>query len=223
MKNKITAVIPVRAGSKRLPNKNILPFADSNLLIHKIRQLKAIEHIDEIIVSTDSDVMIEMAIKENVNYQKRPDEYCDEKSKTFNEVVEYIANNIKTDILIWAPCVCPLVHPDSYKKAIEEFLKLDNKYDSVISSVLLKEYIFDESKPVNFSVEHHVPSQLLPNWHIITNGFFIATADNMAKWKFVYGKKPKLIEISKIEAIDIDDKQDFIIAEELYKTIRGNN
>ena len=27
----VTAVIPVRAGSKRLPNKNILPFGDSNL------------------------------------------------------------------------------------------------------------------------------------------------------------------------------------------------
>lgn len=215
-KSKITAVIPVRKGSRRLENKNILKFADSNLLVHKIRQLKEIEEIDEIVVSTDCEHMIEMAVQEGVSFQRRPDVYCDEKSKTFNEVVEYIANTIDTDILMWTPCVCPLVNIDSYKRAINTFLSLDEKFDSVVSALLLKEYIFDAEKPVNFSIEHHVPSQKLPNWHIITNGFFIAKAKDMADWKFVYGKHPKLFEISKFEAIDIDDKFDFMLASQIY-------
>lgn len=42
---KITAVIPVKGDSSRLKNKNILPFAESNLLIHKIRQLKQVEEL----------------------------------------------------------------------------------------------------------------------------------------------------------------------------------
>ncbi len=214
---KITAVIPVRKGSRRLPDKNILPFGNSNLLINKIRQLKCISKIDNIIVSTDSEEMIEMAIKEGVNYQKRPDEYCDEKSKTFNEVVEYVAKSIDTNILIWAPCVCPLVTINSFNKAIDSFLNLNSKYDSVVSAMLFKEYLFDESKPINFSIENHVPSQKLPDWHLITNGFYIAKAEDMVNWKFVYGKNPKLIEISKLEAIDIDDKSDFEFAEFVYK------
>ena len=119
---KITAVIPVRAGSRRLPDKNILPFGDSNLLVHKIRQLKEVDEISEIIVSTDSEEMISFAKQEGVLYQRRPVEYCDEKSKTFNEVVEYISGTIETDILIWATCVCPLVKNQSYKRAIKEFL-----------------------------------------------------------------------------------------------------
>ena len=48
MGGKFLAIIPVRAGSRRLPNKNILPFGDSNLLVHKIRQLKKVVLIDEI-------------------------------------------------------------------------------------------------------------------------------------------------------------------------------
>ena len=36
----ITAIIPVRAGSTRLKNKNVAPFAGTNLLINKINQLK---------------------------------------------------------------------------------------------------------------------------------------------------------------------------------------
>ena len=47
MSKVIKAVIPVRKGSRRLPNKNILPFGDSNLLIHKIRDLKKINKIDD--------------------------------------------------------------------------------------------------------------------------------------------------------------------------------
>jgi N-acylneuraminate cytidylyltransferase len=203
---KITAIIPVRAGSRRLPNKNILPFGDSNLLVHKIRQLKSVKYIDNIVVSTDSQEMIEMAKRENVDYQLRP--------------IEYIAKNIDTDILIWAPCVCPIVAPETYTSAIEKFLNLSPEYDGVVSAKLLKEYIYGENSPVNFTVAHHVPSQLLPNWHIIVNGFFIANKCDMINWKFVYGKKPYLYEVSKYEAIDIDDKLDFKFAQIAYDVVR---
>jgi len=63
-RHSITGVIPVRAGSRRLPNKNILPFGDSNLLVHKIRQLRHVKGLDRIVVSSDSDMMLEMAEKE---------------------------------------------------------------------------------------------------------------------------------------------------------------
>ncbi len=219
----IKAVIPVRAGSKRLANKNILPFGNTNLLTHKIMQLKKIKKIDQIIVSTDSDKMIDIAIKEGVLYQRRPNEYCDEKSKTFNEVVKYVANTINTDILIWAPVVCPLVKEESISEAVDKFLNLDSNYDSVVSALLFKSYLFDENGPINFSTKNHVPSQNLPNWHVIINGFFIAKAEDMVKWEFVYGKKPYLFEISKYEAVDIDDKYDFIIAEQIYEKMRSGD
>ena len=52
----VTAVIPVKGDSSRLPHKNMLPFAGSNLLIHKIRQLKEVKDITSIVVSSESDV-----------------------------------------------------------------------------------------------------------------------------------------------------------------------
>jgi len=51
----ITAVIPVREGSTRLKNKNVAPFAGTNLLINKINQLKEVKEISRIVVSSDSD------------------------------------------------------------------------------------------------------------------------------------------------------------------------
>lgn len=64
----------------------------------KLNQLKRVALIDEITVSSDSEAMLELARHEGVCGVCRPDEYCDEKSRTFNHVVSYIATNeVKSD------------------------------------------------------------------------------------------------------------------------------
>ena len=213
----LTAVIPVREGSRRVKDKNIRLFANRSLLEIKIDQLKRLQEVKEIVVSSDSEKMLSIAEKMGVTAERRPVEYCDETSKSFNEVVAFIAENqIHTDNILWAPCVCPLVKDDNIKKGIDIFKGILEGHidaDSVVSAKLIKEYIYDNNGPVNFSIEDHVPSQNLPSWHIIVNGFFIARRKDMIDWRFVYGKKPYLFEINKVEAIDIDDESDFRIAE----------
>lgn len=219
----VVAVIPVRAGSRRLPNKNILPFGDSNLLVHKIRQLKSVSSIDSVVVSSDSDIMLQMARDEGVLTHKRAIEYCDEKTKTFNEVVQNVAENVNGDILMWAPCVCPLTTTENYVAALNTFAEKvlkTKEYDSVISGKMFKEYLWGDKKPLNYNPVRHVPSQQLPDWKIIVNGFYIAARQNMIDWQYFYGKKPFISILSKREAVDIDDAEDFAIAEALLGTKR---
>lgn len=56
-----TAVIPVRKGSRRLKNKNILKFGDSNLLEYKVKQLLKVSLITNIVVSSDCAFMLSIA------------------------------------------------------------------------------------------------------------------------------------------------------------------
>ena len=107
----ITAVIPVRAGSTRLKNKNVAPFAGTNLLVNKIRQLQEVPEITKIVVSSDSDMMLAMAKTVGADTHKRAPEYCDEKTKTFGEVVRHIAENVDGETILWATCTSPLVFP----------------------------------------------------------------------------------------------------------------
>ena len=51
-KGKLIAVVPVRAGSQRVKDKNIKPFANSNLLTLKLQTLKNVANIDRIIVNS---------------------------------------------------------------------------------------------------------------------------------------------------------------------------
>ena len=75
-KDKLTAVIPVRKGSQRVKNKNLKPFADSTLLDIKIETLKKVIGLDEIVVSSDSQEMLDIARKHNVTAHRREDYYA---------------------------------------------------------------------------------------------------------------------------------------------------
>jgi CMP-N-acetylneuraminic acid synthetase len=57
----LKALVPVRAGSERVINKNIRAFAGSSLLELKVNQLLRIPEIDEVCVSSDCNDMLSLA------------------------------------------------------------------------------------------------------------------------------------------------------------------
>lgn len=133
MDKSLTAIIPVKANSSRLPNKNILPFGESNLLIHKIRQLKQVESITDIIVSTDSEKMLKMAESEGVRAIERPLKYADE-SVPFGRFLEYLSEILPNEHIMWACVTSPLVETYLYRKAISLYFdKVNEGFDSLIT------------------------------------------------------------------------------------------
>lgn len=210
----ITAIIPVRAGSRRLKNKNVAPFAGTNLLLNKIEQLKKVKEIDSIVVSSDSDMMLAMAQDAGVLIHKRSNEFCDEKTKSFGEVVRHIAESVEGDDILWATCTSPLVFPWLYKKAIEEYyLALDSGFDSLVSFERIKRYLWNEDGPINYELGlKHIPSQELPEMYIVTDGILLAPRKKMIKWSYFHGPNPFKFIVDKRSAIDIDDGLDLACA-----------
>lgn len=154
--NSITAIIPVRAGSRRMKNKNIAQFNGTTLLEHKIEVLKKVPEIAKIVVSSDSDYMLELAAEHSVEIHKRPLEYCDEQTKTFGEVVQFVCSAVDGDHILWSPCTSPLIYPTIYSQAINQYFDaLQNGYDSLMTVELFKHYLWDENKPLNFKFELH--------------------------------------------------------------------
>jgi N-acylneuraminate cytidylyltransferase len=213
-----TAVIPVRAGSTRVKDKNIRPFAGSNLLIHKIRQLKAVPDIDSIVVSSDSDEMLEMARAEGVATHKRSWEYCDEKTASFGEVVKNVAENVEGEHLLWVLCTAPCIMPEHYSEAIKQYKDniLAGNHDSLITVQPFKKYLWDDAGPVNFKAGvGHVPSQQLPQYYM-TTGLRIAPRQKMIGWTYFTGNNPYKYLIPALNCVDIDEESDLVIAETVY-------
>lgn len=221
-KPKVYAVIPVKKNSSRLPNKNILPFGNSTLLEHKISQLKKINGIDKIIVSSDSDVMLQKASNMNVTAIKRPDDLANE-SRPLSDFFEYICDIINDDngILIWSCCTSPLFDENLIQDALniyQDKINNYNNYDSLITVYKFKHYLIDEKGPINYKLGlNHSNSQDLKDLYLFSNGIIIAKLSDVKKWKYNYGPNAYRFEVNQKESIDIDTKEDYIFAKTLYE------
>jgi len=211
--NTVVALIPVRAGSTRLKDKNISRFAGTNLLLYKIEQLKKVHSIDKIVVSSDSELMLEMATKAGVEIQERPPEYCDEKTKTFGEVVEWVMSNLDSEHVLWATVTSPLTDTEHYQSAIEKYFNVIGEYDSLVTFTPFKHFLWDETKPINYNLgSAYVSSKDLPVLYVKTCGISIAPRLDMLRWKFDHGVKPYKFILNKRASVDIDDIYDLLCA-----------
>lgn len=87
----ILCVIPARAGSKGIPNKNLIKIAGMPLVAYSIRHaLEAGIPSKNIVVSSDSDEILEVAMTYRVMAYKRPAEYAQDTSSTESVLVNVL-------------------------------------------------------------------------------------------------------------------------------------
>ena len=123
MKNlKITAVIVTRKGSKRVKNKNTrLFYKKDSLLSLKIKQLKKVNEIDEIIVGSDDPKAELIARKLKVRFCRRKKIFCDEKSTTPNDMIRNMLSYFSADYVIWTHCTNPFINEVDITNSIKKF------------------------------------------------------------------------------------------------------
>ena len=215
-RKKITAVIPIRKGSQRVPDKNFKEFFEGkNLLELKIESLKQVPLIDEIIVNTDSQEAIDIAKANNILYFRREDYFASNKC-TNTEHWYNIAETTQSDLIMHVPCTAPFIKSKTYYDLINRFILSSN--DSANTVSLIKEYLWLDSKPLNYDINKVQNSQDLPDVMKLTFGISILARDTMLKRKNVVGNNPMFYVVSDEESVDIDTPLDFEFAQHLYKS-----
>ena len=217
IKKKLTSIIGVRKGSQRVKNKNLRKFCSTTLLEIKIKQLKRIKDIDEIIVSSDSNKMLSIAKKLGVTTHKRESYYASSKA-TNSEMFENYASFINSDYIMYAPVTSPLIKDKTIQKCIN-FLKKKSKYKSVATTRLVKEHMWLNNKPFNYKLSQAPSSQDLPDVMSITFGCCILKKTDMLKFRNAITDKTKFIVLDENEGLDIDSELEFQMAEFIYKRL----
>lgn len=210
---KFTAVIPVKSVSSRLPGKNIKSFGNENLLTRKIRQVKTAKIADRIIVSSDSEEMLQMARNMGVEAILRPKDLADE-SRPLGDFFDYIVGLIPEGHLVWTCATSPFFDEQLMIQAKQEYLKaLTEGYDSLITVYKFKHYMLDENGPLNYKLGlAHQNSQDLPPLDFFTNGIIMAPIISVAKWHYNYGPNAYRFIVDQKASIDIDTKYDYLTA-----------
>ena len=217
----IKALIPVRGGSQRVKNKNSRRFAGKSLLQIKIEQLKRIEGIDEVVVSSDCGEMLKVALRYGANAHLR-DPHFATSTVPMNDVWQHLAENIDCDDIIYTNCTNPLVEDASYFKAIDMYKSLPKEYDSLTTVNVVREYLWFNGEAINYDPTKHPRSQDLPAYHALNFAISIIPRNLMIEKKSILGNNFFQHVISDVEAIDIDTYTDFLIAESAYLNLRGN-
>jgi CMP-N-acetylneuraminic acid synthetase len=226
MKKNITAIIVARKNSKRLKKKNTRFFKkiqsiNESLISIKIKNLKKITEIKEIVVGSDDPLVEKIANKLNVKFIKRKSYFCNENLCSANEMIKNVLSYIKSDIIVWTHCTNPFINNFHIAEAIKIFNKLDKKkYDSLFCASELRGHFYNNLfLPINHnpqSEKHAVANSLEPI--LQDNGsIFIRKYKDMMKDGCFVGKKPYIFVVNKFSGWDIDTKTDFEIAKVLYK------
>lgn len=215
----ITAIIPVRKGSQRCVNKNNRLFNNSTLLRMKINTLKQSNLINEIIVSSDCEIMLHIANEMGVKTHKR-DKYYASSECSNSEYWEYLAKTMGSyDTILMANCVAPMVDTVDYNDIIEKYNTIQNTNSGLITVNNKHKYYIDleTSTPINYTPNNTVNSQLLKPIAELTFGVCIAERSDILQSKCIYGSNPYYYNVDTVKSMDIDDNVEYVTSELLYK------
>jgi CMP-N-acetylneuraminic acid synthetase len=217
--NKIIALIPMKGHSERVRNKNLKPFC-TYPLYHAIGKvvLKS-SMISEVIINTDSK-SITADVKTSFPSFKiieRPNFLIGDFTP-MNDIIKYDIDHSDANIYVQTHSTNPLLTTETLDKAIKFFIENVDKYDSLFSVTRLQTRLYwKDGTPINHNPTELLRTQDLPPVFEENSCFYIFTKKSFknAGNKRI-GLKPYFFEINKIEAIDIDEPQDFELAEQMY-------
>ena len=139
----VTAIIPARAGSKRLKNKNIYPVYGYPMLSWAINACRRSKYIDYVFVSSDSDKILRIAENFGASVIERPADLADDKTckqDVIVDAIQHIGN--KPDIVISLQPNSPEVLYIHLDRAIEKLLEFDRNEIFSVGTNLIQNAAF---------------------------------------------------------------------------------
>jgi len=218
MKSKIAALVPMRHHSERVPGKNYRTFVGQPLYHHIIRSLQACPLVSEIVIDTDSHIILEDASRHfpQVTLIERPG--CLRGGTIpMNDVLLHDVNQVNADYYIQTHSTNPLLRPETISHAIQLFLEQYPMYDSLFSVTRVQSRLWDSlGRAVNHNPTILLRTQDLPPVFQENSCLYMFTRSTLETRHNRIGDRPRTFEIGRTEAWDIDEELDFRIAEFLY-------
>ncbi len=218
-KSTITALVPMRHNSERVPGKNYRLFAGKPLYHYIVESLSACPHISQIVIDTDSPVIKEDVAKQfpTVILIDRP-EHLRAGTTAMNEVLLYDVNKVRADYYLQTHSTNPLLRPVTISRAIESFLENFPNYDSLFSVTPVNMRLWDQHRsPINHDPHVLLRTQDLPPLYEENSCLYIFYRKTLIEQRNRIGERPFMFELDPVEACDIDEELDFQIAEFLYQ------
>lgn len=206
---KVVSFIPIKLNNQRLPGKNLMDLNGRPMCDYIFQTVKNVENIDEKYVYC-SDESIKDYIPEGLTFKQR-DPYLDGFQVKGLEIIDYFVRDVDADIYVLTHVTQPFTRKESLENAIN--MVASGEYDSAFSAVEIKDYCWYQGKPLNYNMKDIVTTQNLEPIYMETGAFFIFTREMYLRLHQRIGEHPYMHIVDSFEAVDVDTKEDFEMAQ----------
>lgn len=210
---RIAAVIPARAGSKGIPNKNIRLLNGKPLICYVLENALRSRYITDVIVSTDSSEISQIAARMGFRIHKRPEELCGDMVTLDSVVYDAVHQDLPDyDYIVTMQPTSPTLTAETLDYAIE--FATQGEYDTVISANNRPHLAWtrNDSGALVPAYRERLNRQYLPPYYSET-GAFVISSRKVVTPSSRFGGKIAVFEIPDAEAVDIDSYEDLMIAD----------
>lgn len=216
-KQKIVALLPMKANSVRVSGKNFRDFCGKPLFRWILDTLLQVKEIDQIIINTDARQILAangLTDTDRITIRDRKSEICGD-HVSMNLVLADDIAHVPADLYLMTHTTNPLMSADTISRAVAAFqaAQAQGQADSLftVDKVQTRFYRADCS-PINHDPDNLIPTQNLEPWFEENSNLYLFTADSFAKTQARIGKQPMMFEGPHFESIDIDTPADWDFA-----------
>ncbi len=219
--SRLVALLPMKGHSERVPRKNFRAIAGKPLFRWMLDALLAVPRIDEVVINTDARDELEAAGLTSggrVRIRDRAPELCGD-LVSMNLVLADDVAAVDADLYLMTHTTNPLITRATVEAALDAFEASDADSLFSVTRVQTRFYRADGSA-VNHDPNELVRTQDLEPWFEENSCLYLFTRESFARTQARIGASPMMFETPRLESVDIDEPDDWALAEALL-TLRA--
>lgn len=214
---RLVALLPMKANSERVKGKNFRELAGKPLFRWMLDTLLSIDSVDQVIINTDArEVLYEHGLVESERVlirDRKPELQGDMVS--MNRIIEDDIAAVEADLYMMTHTTNPLISASTLLSAIEA-CRNSGESDSLFSVNRLQTRLYRKDlSPVNHDPDNLVRTQDLEEWFEENSCLYLFTKASFARTGARIGAAPMMYETPQLESIDIDEPEDWVLAQAL--------
>jgi CMP-N-acetylneuraminic acid synthetase len=212
----VVAFVPMRHSSERVPGKNYRPFNGVPLFHRIVSTLLSVDRITKVVIDTDSPTVKDQVAETfpTVDVVDRPEHLLGGHTP-MTDVLQYDASQVPSEWYLQTHTTNPLLRASTIEAALDRMEQQAGERDSLFSVTRLQTRLYAaDGSALNHDPKVLLRTQDLPPIYEENSNLYLFTAEQIAEGRRM-GDRPILFEIDPLEAVDIDEEPDFVLAEAL--------
>lgn len=217
---RVVALLPMKAHSERVSGKNFRELAGKPLFRWVLDTLLSVEEIDMVVINTDARKILEakgLQTDSRVLVRDRKEELLGDFT-SMNLILKDDINAEPADLYLMTHTTNPLLSAETIRHALDRLATDESGSDSLFTVNRFQTRFYREDlSPVNHDPDNLIRTQDLEPWFEENSCLYIFSRESFRKTGARIGEKPMMFEMPMSESIDIDEQEDWDMAEALVK------